>query len=51
MAGFRVENASQFVPWADFTAAGPFYMVLRLYQPRPELLKGEHQPPEVVQGK
>jgi hypothetical protein len=29
----------------------PFYLVLRLYQPRGEVLKGEYQLPEVVQDK
>ena len=33
------------------TPAGPFYLVLRLYQPRAEVLKGEYQLPEVVQDK
>lgn len=31
--------------------AGPFYLVLRLYQPRAEVLKGEYQLPEVVQDR
>ena len=29
----------------------PFYLVLRLYQPRSEVLKGEYALPEVVQDK
>jgi len=33
------------------TPAGPFYLVLRLYQPRAEALKGEYALPEVVQDK
>jgi len=33
------------------TPAGPFYLVLRLYQPRAEVLKGEYRLPEVVQDK
>ena len=33
------------------TPAGPFYLVLRLYQPRAEVLKGEYQLPEVVKDK
>ena len=31
------------------TPAGPFYLVLRLYQPRQEILDGRYQLPEVVQ--
>ena len=30
------------------TPSGPFYLVLRLYQPRPEVLNGEYQLPQVV---
>ncbi len=33
------------------TPEGPFYLVLRLYQSRAEVLNGEYQLPEVVQGK
>ena len=33
------------------TPAGPFYLVLRLYQPRAEVLNGEYQLPDVVQDK
>ena len=33
------------------TPAGPFYLVLRLYQPRPDVLTGTYQLPEVVQDK
>ncbi len=41
------EAAKNWLP----TPAGPFYLVLRLYQPRPEVLKGEYALPEVVQDK
>jgi hypothetical protein len=30
------------------TPAGPFYLVLRLYQPRSEVLNGTYQLPQVV---
>ena len=33
------------------TPAGPFYLVLRLYQPRPEVLRGDYALPEVVRDK
>lgn len=33
------------------TPQGPFYLVLRLYQPREEVLKGEYQLPEVVKDR
>ena len=33
------------------TPEGPFYLVLRLYQSRAEVLNGEYQLPEVVQDK
>jgi len=33
------------------TPAGPFYLVLRLYQPRAEILEGKYQLPEVVRDK
>ena len=33
------------------TPAGPFYLVLRLYQPRAEVLKGAYALPEAVQDK
>ena len=41
------DDAKNWLP----TPAGPFYLVLRLYQPRAEVLKGEYQLPEVVQNK
>ena len=41
------EAAKNWLP----TPAGPFYLVLRLYQPRPEVLKGEYALPEVVHDK
>ncbi len=33
------------------TPAGPFYLILRLYQPRPDVLKGDYALPEVVQDR
>jgi hypothetical protein len=41
------EAAKNWLPTPD----GPFYLVLRLYQPRTEVLKGEYQLPQVVQDK
>ena len=41
------EAAKNWLP----TPAGPFYLVLRLYQPRPEVLDGTYPLPQVMQNK
>jgi len=33
------------------TPAGPFYLVLRLYQPQAEILDGKYPLPEVIEDK
>ncbi|MGO9357342.1 MAG: DUF1254 domain-containing protein [Xanthobacteraceae bacterium] len=33
------------------TPAGPFYVILRLYQPKPEMLNGSYQLPQVISSK